>query len=203
MSSAYEITGRRRQKARTRNAMLGAARELLAEGDLPTVERVAERAGVSRSTAYRYFPNQHLLMMAAYPRADAGPAFAQRALEDPVARLDVALDHIERVLRDHEPELRAMLRLALDPSVAPEALVLRQGRAIRWIEDALEPLRAQGIGGKPLRRLAIAIRAAFGIEPLVWLTDVASLDRDAAFEVMRSTAHVLLRDALGTVARAG
>jgi AcrR family transcriptional regulator len=38
--------------------MVSATRELLAEGSAPTVEQAAQRAAVSRTTAYRYFPNQ-------------------------------------------------------------------------------------------------------------------------------------------------
>ena len=61
MAIPYESTGRTRQKARTRAAMVAATRELLAEGVAPTVEQAAERAAVSRTTAYRYFPNQRAL----------------------------------------------------------------------------------------------------------------------------------------------
>src|SRR5690606_18892026 len=58
----YESYGRRRQKQRTRDALKTAAAELLAEGHVPTVAEVAERAEVSRATAYRYFPNQDALV---------------------------------------------------------------------------------------------------------------------------------------------
>ena len=58
-----------------------------------------------------------------------------------------------------------MLRLSLDPSTPKENLVLRQGRAIAWIEDALAPLRTR-VSRAQLRRLAIAIRSATGMEGL-------------------------------------
>ena len=47
-----------------------------------------------------------------------------------------------------------------------------------------------------LRRLVLAIRAACGIEALVWLTDVAGLSRQEASELMRWSALALLRTAL-------
>ena len=47
-----------------------------------------------------------------------------------------------------------------------------------------------------LQRLVIAIRAACGIEALVWLTDVAGLSRQEASELMRWSARALLRTAL-------
>jgi hypothetical protein len=42
----------------------------------------------------------------------------------------------------------------------------------------------------------MAIRAAVGIESLVWLTDVAGLSRDEAAALMRSSARTLLRAAM-------
>ena len=71
MSTPYERTGRTNQKARTRNALIAAARQLLTEGVSPTVERTADRAAVSRTTAFRYFPNQRALLAATYPQLEA------------------------------------------------------------------------------------------------------------------------------------
>ena len=70
-----------------------------------------------------------------------------------------------------------------------------QGRAIRWIAEALEPLREE-LTGKELHRLVIAIRATIGIEALVWLVDVAGLSRPQAIQLMRRSAAALLADAL-------
>jgi hypothetical protein len=86
-----------------------------------------------------------------------------------------------------------MLRLSLEPA-SNEHLVLRQGRAIGWIEEALEPLRDE-LPPAELRRLVLAIRSACGIEALVWLTDVGGLTRDEAADLMRWSARSLLRAA--------
>ena len=77
---------------------------------------------------------------------------------------------------------------------APQ-LPLRQGRAIKWIEEALAPLRDE-MSEAEVHRLALAIRSATGIEALVWLTDVAGLSRDDATELMRWSARALLQSAL-------
>ena len=68
MTTPYETTGRTEQKARTRQALVDATRELLGTGATPQVEDAAERAGISRTTAYRYFPNQRSLLLAARPQ---------------------------------------------------------------------------------------------------------------------------------------
>src|SRR5215212_4048189 len=140
MSTAYEMRGRTRQKARTRAAMVDATRQLLAEGMTPTVEAVATRAEVSRTTAYRYFPNQRALLLATYPELGETSLLDDDAPDDPVARLDLVAERIGRQLLEHEHELRMMLRLSLEaPPTERDALPLRQGRAIGWIEDALAP----------------------------------------------------------------
>lgn len=193
----YESTGRSRQKARTRAAMIAATRTLLAEGVAnPTVEQAADRALVSRTTAYRYFPNQHALLLGAFPELDAPSLLGSDAPPGALERLDLVAKHIIGQIVDHEAEVRAMLRLSLERGAGSKAaLPLRQGRAIGWVEDALAPLRTR-LSKSDLRRLALAIRATVGIEALVWLTDVGGLSRTQASTLMRSSARAILRCAL-------
>jgi AcrR family transcriptional regulator len=203
MSIPYESTGRTDQKARTRNALIAAARELLAEGVTPTVVQAAERAAISRTTAFRYFQNQRALVLATYPELEAPSLLGTAAPADPLARLETVVDHFTRQVVEHEPELRAQLRLSLEPrSPQPEALPLRQGRGIGWFEDALAPLRGRTTDAE-LRRLVLAIRATTGIEALVWLTDIAGLSREEAVEIMRSSALTLARSTIADRATPG
>jgi AcrR family transcriptional regulator len=194
MAISYEKTGRTRQKARTRGALIDAARGLLAGGRTPTVEEAAEAAGISRATAYRYFPNQRALLVAAHPEIEATSLLGEDAPADPQERLDRTITELIRLTVDTEPELRTMLRLSLEPDPGEE-LLLRQGRAIGWIEEALAPLQGR-LPQSALRRLVLAIRSACGIEALVWLTDVAGLSRRQASELMRWSALALLRATL-------
>lgn len=197
IATPYELTGRTHQKARTRAAMLAAARELLVEGVTPTVERAAERAAVSRTTAYRYFPNQRALLFANYPELEVPSLLDGEAPADPFARLELVIESVGRQLIEHEAELRTMLRLSLEsPAPSPGTLPLRQGRVIGWIEDALAPVRDR-MSAAELRRLVLAIRAAFGIEALVWLTDVGGVSSEEAVEIMGSSARTLARSAIG------
>jgi AcrR family transcriptional regulator len=199
-SIPYERRGRARQKARTRNALVVAARQLLAEGVTPTVEQAADRAQISRTTAYRYFANQRTLLVATYPEMEARSQLGATPPSDPLARLEVAVDATTSQVVEHEPALRAQLRLSLEPRPpAREELPYRRGRAIIWLEDALAPLRGR-MPEPELRRLVLAIRATIGIEALVWLTDVAGCSREEAVDIMRSSARTLARAALGRAA---
>ena len=196
MSIPYELQGRRRQKARTRSALIESTRQLLGEGITPTVEQAAQRADIARTTAYRYFANQTALLLATYPELDARSLLDSDPPSDPSSRLDVVTEKFTRQVLDHEPELRATLRLALGPDASKrDGLPLRQGRGIQWIEDALAPLRGY-LSEAELHRLVLAIRATIGIEALVWLTDVGELSRTDAIATMRWSAQALLRSAL-------
>jgi AcrR family transcriptional regulator len=196
VSTPYELTGRTRQKQRTRDALLAAARDLVSRGGAaPTVEAAAEAASVSRTTAYRYFPTQKALLVAAHPEIAASTLVPDDAGNDPEARLLGAVDAFIRIVVDTEHQQRTMLRLSLDPDTSGESLPLRQGRAVTWFEEALAPLRPR-LSDAEIHRLALSVRSAVGIESLVWLTDVAGLTRADAAELMHWSARALLLHAL-------
>ena len=189
---SYVQNGRTSQKRRTRDALIAAARKLVAEGHAPTVEEAAEEAAISRTTAYRYFPNQRALLAAAHPETAADSYLPADAPTDVAARLDIVVEEFTRLIVETESQQRTMLRLSLEADEDQRRqLPLRQGRAIRWIEEALSPLRAD-MSDEDVHRLAIAVRSATGIEALVWLTDIAGLSRDDATTLMRWSARAML-----------
>jgi AcrR family transcriptional regulator len=189
--------GRTRQKQRTRDALVAAARDLVAAGVAPTVEQAAEAAGLSRPTAYRYFANQRALLAAAHPETIADSLLPADPPDDPESRLELVIKALTDVIVDTEEQQRTMLRLSLDGDSAERGgLPLRQGRAIGWIEDALSPLEAGQLSADARRQLVLAIRSAVGIEALVWLTDVAKLSRTDAVNLMRWSAQALLHAAV-------
>lgn len=196
MSTGYETTGRSRQKQRTRAAVVAAARELIARGgSTPTVAEAAAAAGISRTSAYRYFPSQHALLIAAHPEVEATSLLGDVAGgEDVPARVEAVVRRFLALILETEPQQRTMLRLSLTEGVDRTDLPLRQGRAIRWISEALEPWQ-EHLGEDGVRRLAVAIRAVCGIESLVWLIDVAGLDRKSAVEQIVWSALALVRRA--------
>ncbi|MEI2778091.1 MAG: TetR/AcrR family transcriptional regulator [Tetrasphaera sp.] len=188
--------GRVKQKARTRNALVEALRELLARGQDPSVADVAAAAGISRTTAYRYFPDRHSLLGSALPETGQVSLLddaEQLRVTDPVTRFELALTRHFAFMRRWEPQLRAALRASLEGNDQP---MLRGGRAVRWYADALAPL-SQSRPELDVDALAVRLRAVAGIEPHVWLTGVAGLSRSASYDVMRANAMAVLADALG------
>ncbi|HAM28117.1 MAG TPA: TetR family transcriptional regulator [Microbacteriaceae bacterium] len=196
MSIPYERSGRTRQKLRTRNELIAAARTLVAQGgSAPTVEDAAAAASISRTTAYRYFPNQKALLVAAHPETEMTTLLPPDIGIDPETRLHAAVKAFTQMVIETEHLQRTMLRFSLESDTVPRDLPLRKGRAIGWFEDALAPLRPQ-LTEPGVHQLAVAIRSAVGIESLVWLTDVAGLPRDQATELMLWAAQALLHHAL-------
>jgi len=198
MSIPYEASGRVEQKSRTRTALVVAAREMVSRGLAPTVAEAADAAAVSRTTAYRYFPNQRTLLAAAHPETGAESMLGEDPPTDPATRLDEVVRRFTTVILETEAQQRTMLRLSLEDDPQDRGgQPLRQGRAIGWITEALEPARDQ-LSEDELHRLVLAIRSATGIEALVWLTDIGGLSRDAATELMRWSAQSMLAAALST-----
>ncbi|MBB6473723.1 TetR/AcrR family transcriptional regulator [Sphaerisporangium rubeum] len=193
MTTPYESTGRTAQKSRTRHALVAATQDLLAAGHTPKVEDAAQRAGISRTTAYRYFPNQRSLLLAARPTISPDSLLPPDAPVDPKQRLDALMTAFTRYNFTWEPQLRTSLRLSLEPDAHQP--VLRQGRAIGWIAEALTPLR-DSHPHVDIHRLAVAIRSATGIETLVWLLDIAGYTHEQAADTVKATAQALLDAAI-------
>ena len=109
-------------KQRTMRLLREAARELLRTGGPLTVPAAAELAGVSRATAYRYFPNNDSVVLHAtmsladdpLTDTDWAPPAAASASELGARAADLVRATAAWAF-DHETELRTMLRLSLSP----------------------------------------------------------------------------------------
>jgi len=192
VSTSYVESGRVRQKQRTREDLVDAARRLIESGDTPRVEDAAEAAGISRTTAYRYFPSQAALLAAAFPETALTSLLPEPAPADVTDRVAAVVGELVDGIARSEHQQRALLRLSLGDET--HELPLRQGRAIAWLSEALDPLIGE-LGEEGVRRLAIAIRSTCGIEARVWLTDIASLDANEIKELQLWIAQALVAQA--------
>ena len=100
------------QKARTRAAIVAAARELARSGAEITMPAVARAALVSEATAYRYFPDLVSLLLEADTGIWPDPAEALRPVahsDDPVERVGYATEVLMRGVLSHQSAVRAAI----------------------------------------------------------------------------------------------
>lgn len=196
----YETSGRTGQKLRTRNALRAAAIELIAAGAQPTVLQVADAAGISKSTAYRYFPSQELMYAEIVLRATVG---ADRDAVDAAAGSEGdTASRIDRVIRadhslttKHEHALRAGLRAYLLLLESYPEAPLGPSNRVRYLTTALAPL-ADRLSEVAMRRLVAALALCVGVEAALVTQVSCGLSTEESEEVKRWAAAALLRAAL-------
>lgn len=182
-------------KLRTRQAILAAATEIAALGRAPTVAEAAERAGVSRATAYRHFPSREFLIVElALPVQELRTALAQAGRMNPERRIAAMVRTIAAWVYDHQLALREMLRASLVTGEAGGGYQ-RPNTRIEMIAHQMEPLRAL-LSAAEFRRLSMALSLLVGIEPVVVLQDLAGLSREETIETLVWTATRLTESAL-------
>jgi AcrR family transcriptional regulator len=152
--AAYRTRRRSTRSEQTRERIMSAVRELLAEGsfhELP-VEEVAERAGISRATLYQHFRSRVDLIDSICDTFDANPAL--RELRDAVE------------LRDAEAALAETIALAMR-FWASEDPVLAEIYGVEAIDSAARDLvqRQRNDRHGEMKRLARNLRSARRLAP--------------------------------------
>lgn len=195
------------KRQRTRLELLKAAQRLIADGHTPTTTEVADAAGVSRRTAYRYFPTQEQLLIessleglrplveAAMAAVDATPAPADRDdVAWALARLDATVLVMHELTLEHEDLLRTIQRLttrgATSPGVRP-----RGQRRVDWLTAAVEPIRER-LGRSRFARLVSALCTCVGFDSLFVLRDIRGLSAGEAARVTRWMAAAMVHASL-------
>jgi AcrR family transcriptional regulator len=195
---------RANQRNRTRAAIVEAATAMMREGRPPTVAEAAERALVSRATAYRYFPTQESLLLdilnveaLVKPVEDLVASFPT---QDVAQRLAALVDTFTTSMLSDEALIRTGERVYMDTWLANRRdgnhTPVRAGRRMRYIDEALRPLGEQ-LGEPGRKRLRCALALTLGTEALIAMKDSAGLDDDDEIvATLEWAADALLRAAL-------
>lgn len=196
-SGGYLSSGRVSQKLRTREVLIKAAADLLADNREVSISAVSAITNVGRTTIYRYFPTTDALIANAALWRVAGPDQAKiedevRLAATPQERVDALVVDNDQSINRHSREFRAMLRVSLDSGNAVE----RRGR-VRYFafKRALETLEKR-LGKHDFERLICALSLTVGIEAQVVLEDICHLTATDARMVKRWAATSLLEAAL-------
>ncbi|MBK5222755.1 MAG: TetR/AcrR family transcriptional regulator [Acidimicrobiia bacterium] len=188
--------GRHARRARNREAVISALLSLHDEGDLsPSTEAIAERAGLSTRSVFRYFADVDDLAQAAVNRqqerlailfarpVDAAGTRSDRVRHAVAHRIDLleAMGNVGRVAR---------LRAPFHPAVADE---LRRVRALmrRQLGQALAPELDQ-LSAQRGSRLLAAVDVACSFEAYDLLRSDIGLSSHEAAALMVESVHALL-----------
>lgn len=195
-------------RARTRRLMLTAATSLMQAGATPSVSEVAEVAGVSRATAYRYFPSQAMLVHAVVDEA-LGPILDWK-METGDARdriKDLLASSMPRI-NEFEATFKAALKLSLDQWAKRQVGTLgaepqfTRGHRVDLLMQATEPMAASLTRAQRLR-LTQALSLVFGVEVIVVLRDIWGLAAGEAEAVAQWAALALVNAAEAELEPAG
>lgn len=159
-----EVGLRDRKKHRTRVAIEDAALDLFERQgyDATTVEQVAERAEVSTTTFFRYFPTKAEVVL-----SDQGqklPALHQAILDRPAGESDLdAVRHavLEAWVAEIDPARTA--RRAQAVAAAPVLQGLSYQNGIRWLEVFTDALARRRGRRRPDDRSVLAARVVLSV----------------------------------------
>jgi len=163
-------------RARTYRLLMSEAMRLVRRGRIPPVAEVALNAGVSRATAYRYFPSRSTLVTAVLEEALRPVRRYVPQAADGLERLRELFEKTYPRFSEFEPHMRAALQLALEHESLERSGLLeeeafRRGHRRYLLDRAAAPLRAK-LGVKAYERLLKALSIVYGIEPYVVLKDI-------------------------------
>ncbi len=189
--------GRANQKLRTRQALIDAAIALRDEGQNPTVAQVAERAMVSRATAYRYFPSTEALISETAADREMKPLESfWRPGDDPVKGIGLAANALNKLLIDDEIGLHVMERSFMSVWLDSETHEpLRPGRRMSYIEPIVDSLK-DVLSPRARKRLKQALSIVIGTEALIAVRDISGASVEESLDTAAWAARALVRQAL-------
>ncbi len=166
MTDSVPTSRREQKKAEVREALVQAADVLFVERGFEgtTVDQIAERAGVSRRTFFRYFPSKEAIAFPMAPlRLEAFRELLRAKLADrpPLlpAVFDACLDVGRELVRAQESEIRRQRVIDQSPTLlAAELEVYRS-----WEQAIAEAAIPEGASAKRQRDARLFAAATIGI----------------------------------------
>lgn len=197
---------RLKQKARTRQALIDGASQLLDEGVAdPSMEEIAEAADVSRATAYRYFDAAADVVW--HVRADRVLTDIDEVMSitgsDIIARVLAAEDAINGHLFSDPDAARAFERATLDRRIRGVGTESeRAARRLGYIDAALEPIMDQ-LSTPDFRRVRHALALTMGSQAVPAMLDTCRLDVSEARTATRFACQAIAAEAHRLASAAG
>lgn len=193
------VDGRTARRQRNKDAVLDALIELAKEGnDEPPIEVIAERAGVSYRSVYRYFDDRTDLMLSAITRimGDLWPIFDVEHLGE--GPLDARIERLISARLDAYHRLAPLTRSAVRRRVNEPAVAEGYERVRAFLREQLATQFGPELATLPdteHHEVVAALDTMFQFEALDYLATHDEMDDEALTRVL--TRHV--RAHLGVV----
>ncbi|MGK9203983.1 TetR/AcrR family transcriptional regulator [Sinorhizobium meliloti] len=184
------------QKLRTRRDLLAAARALIDRGAEINVAAVADEAGISRATAYRYFSDSATLALEAV--LDGAVVAPQNVIPERAStreRVHAVRRYWLSFYSIWENRLRVFAARALQSGSDGAPRYRRAARRLPMFREALAPVGTR-LGEKKLEELTLAVSAVSGFENYITMKDILGQDQ-ARIEALSATILDALLDKYG------
>lgn len=187
-------------KQRTYNRLINVAIDALEQGCEITITELADKSGISRATAYRYFSTQSDLISAVVENS-LGPIFNWKSDKENVEEQisDFLAFAFPQMLK-HEGALRAALRISLQQWAAERSLLLPKteklirGNRKEILTAILLPFKDK-LPDELYNKVIHAISIIYGSEVFLVLKDIWEFDNNQIIPLVQWIAKAIINQA--------
>ncbi|MEQ4624559.1 MULTISPECIES: TetR/AcrR family transcriptional regulator [Providencia] len=189
-------------RKRTYILLVNTALELFEKGGMPSVSELAIEAGVSRATAYRYFPTQSDLI-AATVNASLGPILTWRPQSEKTEeRIKELLSFALPRMFEHEGALRAALQVSLQQwaegrslNLDPKEKRLERGNRKDILAMVTAPMKGE-FPAELIDKVIKAFSVIYGSEIFLVLKDIWKQNDSEVIELTQWMAKAIINQAI-------
>ncbi|HEF8772392.1 TetR/AcrR family transcriptional regulator [Providencia manganoxydans] len=189
-------------RKRTYILLVNTALELFEKGGMPSVSELAIEAGVSRATAYRYFPTQSDLI-AATVNASLGPILTWRPQSEKTEeRIKELLSFALPRMFEHEGALRAALQVSLQQwaegrslNLDPKEKRLERGNRKDILAMVTAPMKGE-FPAELIDKVIKAFSVIYGSEIFLVLKDIWKQNDSEVIELTQWIAKAIINQAI-------
>ena len=192
MKDRHIASGRKKQKQNTRDKILEALRELLEKKETLTMENVAEKAGISRATIYRYYTNidsisMDLILQLDVPKPDSFFGNDKETSENDTL-LNIQKAYLDFSLRNEQTSRKFLA--AVLASSNPQ---MRRGKnRINTLREYFKSTKTD-LSEEEKEKLIHLSVLLMGIESIITAKDVCELDNETTFETLSWGLQMILK----------
>ncbi|PHM64995.1 HTH-type transcriptional regulator BetI [Xenorhabdus stockiae] len=189
-------------RKRTYQLLINTALTLFEQGIMPSISELALKAGVSRATAYRYFPTQSDLI-AATVNTSLGPILTwQPRSEKTEERITELMDFAYPRMFEYEVALRAALQVSLQQwierrslSSKPREKQLERGNRKETLSMVTLPMK-NSYSPEIIDKVIKSFSIIYGSEIFLVLKDIWKINNEQVIEIAKWMAKAIMNQAI-------